>query len=89
MQSGTITVNAAHGLFQDFEVKMKSMMNSLLDEKLAELLPPSANNSANSSSSSIASSSNGYTHCYGGRMWDVPKDFVFPSKTTRSKGWRL
>ena len=53
MQSGTITVNAAQGLFNDFEHKMKGMMNHLLDEKLKDLMPSSRQQNGVSSSTPL------------------------------------
>ena len=87
LQSGSITINAAQGLFNDFENKMKGIMNNLLDEKLAEIRPSSS--LQNVSAPPSRQQASGSTHCWGGRMWDVPEKWTFPKKTTRSTGWRL
>lgn len=89
IQSGSITISAAQGLFNDLENKMKGMMSNLLDEKLAELMPSSRHNTSTPSSTLKSQLGGSFTHCWAGRMWDVPEKFMLPNGTTRSKGWRL
>ena len=67
MQSGSVTINATQDLFNDFKVKMKGMINTLLDEKLEKLMPSSGYlTNSTSGTSSETSSGVDYVHCWGG-----------------------
>lgn len=91
VQGGIVTVEFLRNELVQHHKQLEAMMREQLrSEARSQFQDPLAVHAGNQSI--IGQGDNGIvlpSHCYGGRFWQVPKDWQFPQKTLRQAGWSL